>query len=551
MMMQTADRLAALGPFSRLWGWIDRILIACILMWVLIGFPHYGITWDEPLHLENGERALAWYRSQGADDSVLHFQNLYLYGALYDSLTMAISLAFSLDGYAVRRFIGGLIGMIGLWAVRRQAIALGSPRAGTLALLLLSLTPEWMGQAFANPKDTPMAAAAAWIGVYQIYLLKQVPRPPWRHALAYGFAFGCALGIRVGGIILIGPLLLVSAAWAAFLWRKQGIGRAFDLIRGMAPRLLLAFGLGWIMMLASWPWALQAPLERPLQALIGFSRFPLAFDFPFAGLSLNSADLPWWYVPAAFAVKLPEPTLLALACLIPLAFKAPWRAWAQGTQAGTEKGAFAPILALALSVLLPPLFVIVAGAVLYDGIRHLLFLLPPLSVIAALSLDRMMVRWPGLSQRAICVVLLAWTPLQAVSIARLHPYEAIWHNRLAGGVKGAEGRFELDYWGSPLSQAAKELRARLLQLEGPHALDPAYRVRVCGPHESALYFLPEHWSAPKDGQGKADFYLAFTRSPCPGAPHGQPVIVVERAGATLAYVLDLRKQVDAPPATAP
>jgi hypothetical protein len=37
---------------------------------------------------------------------------------------------------------------------------------------------------------------------------------------------------------------------------------------------------------------------------------------------------------------------------------------------------------------------------------------------------------------------------------RLHPYEYIYYNRFVGGVRGAQNRFELDYWGISYREAA-------------------------------------------------------------------------------------------------
>ncbi len=525
------------GP-SNFWDIVAQLILAGALLFVASTFKQYGITWDEPLHLENGRRALDWYLSLGEDQRVLGFQNLYLYGALYDTVTAVAGILLPFDAYETRRLVGGLVGVAGLAAVRAQARTLAGPRAGALAVMLLALTPEWMGQSFANPKDVPFATAAAWMGLYQIRLIRDLPRQQMGTLLAYGIAFGAALGIRVGGVVLIGPLGIACLYWLFLRLRERPLGTALWEGVTAAARLLPAFALAWMIMLVFWPWAQLDPVSRPLEALAGFSHFPLAFSFPFAGRTLVTTDLPWWYVPVAFGVKLPEVTLLGLGVAAVMSVRALRRPL---TLLPERVG-------LAAAILLPPLIVIVTGAVLYDGIRHLLFLLPPLSVAASIGLDRlashlsapMVTERLPLASRIAGGMLFLWAGWQMLTVARLHPYEAIWYNALAGGVRGAEGRFELDYWGSPLSEAADRLRNLIVGQEGGGAVAHPYRIRICGPHDSALHYLPPTWKAPKDGQGEADFYIAFTRGQCGPVPAGRELLRVERMGVVLAYVLDLR-----------
>lgn len=524
--------MQAPSPQDRFWDGLAQLGLMAALLFVAASFKQFGISWDEPLHVENGWRALNWYRSLGADRSVLSFQNLYLYGALYDTICATVSLVLPFDGYETRRLLGGLVGVLGLAGVRLLARDLGGPRAGALAVLLLLLTPEWIGQSFANPKDIPFATAAAWVAVAQIRLLQGRPgRGPW---LLHGVTLGCALGIRVGGVILLAPLLIGLGVMLLRQALRDGPLSAARLMARMAGPLAASLLLSWAMMVAFWPWA-QTGWLRPLEALAAFSHFPLSFHFPFAGQQVETTALPLWYVPVAFAVKLPEPALLGLlaACVAGiLALRR--QGWA---------GLTPPWLGLASMALLPPATVIISHAVLYDGIRHLLFVMVPLYALAGLGLGwlaGLLAARPLREIRLVAGLMGLWVVWQIVSIGRLHPYEAIWYNALAGGVTGAEGRFELDVGGTALSEAASRLRDHLVAREGAWALAHPYRIRVCGPPESALYFLPPRWVAPPDGKGPADFYIAFTRGTCPDAPTGKQILRVRRMGVTLAYVLDLR-----------
>ncbi|MDE1145737.1 MAG: hypothetical protein PW843_03850 [Azospirillaceae bacterium] len=524
-------------------------MLAAVAM-VAVGFQDFGITFDEPLHVEYGQRALEWYASLGRDRAVLEFQNLYLYGALFDTIEALAENVLPLDVYATRRLVGGLTGLLGVLAVRRIArdIAGGKTgdRAGLIAGLCLMLIPDWWGHSFANPKDVPFAVAAAWTLSWLVRVGKTMPNPSRGSVAMLGVCFGMALGIRVGGVLLAGPIALVifgeifrrilTGAAPREVWRATW---------RLAGRLWFAAPIAYLVMLAFWPWAQVDPLRHPVEALAEFSKFPMDFTFTFAGVQVRTTNLPWWYLPVGFGVKLPEIELVGLAAsaaFVVMAFaRQPLtgRAWAGVLRLD--------VLALATALLLPPVAVVATDAVLYDGIRHMLFLMPPLATTAALGLNGLLTlalrRWPRLPglRAGMGALLAACAAIQVAFMVHLHPYETIWFNRFAGGVHGAGPRFELDYWGSSLSDAAKRLTDTMVKLEGAAALTQPYRIRVCGPPTSVFHYLPPAWKPTRRNTGPVDFYFAFTRWACKEIPAGQDIVRIERDGEVLAYVRDLRE----------
>src|SRR5207237_6933440 len=72
---------------------------------------------------------------------------------------------------------------------------------------------------------------------------------------------------------------------------------------------------------------------------------------------------------------------------------------------------------------------------------------------------------------------VAHTAVILVTLVILHPLEYIAMNSLAGGVAGAYGRFDLDYWSMAVPEALRRLEDRT-DAEGRFAGDPP-RVLVC------------------------------------------------------------------------
>ena len=96
-----------------------------------------------------------------------------------------------------------------------------------------------------------------------------------------------------------------------------------------------------------------------------------------------------------------------------------------------------------------------SGATIYDGVRHLLFTYPPFVVLAAAGW-RGSLESPSWKPKTLVAVALGLGLLEpAVFQWRNHPNQAVYFNALAGGPRGAFGRYELDYWGNSLLQGAQ------------------------------------------------------------------------------------------------
>ena len=110
-----------------------------------------------------------------------------------------------------------------------------------------------------------------------------------------------------------------------------------------------------------------------------------------------------------------------------------------------------------LAAMLPIAVAMAARPALYNGLRHFVFVVPPFAALGGLAVQ-LACRTRGLSGKpalaALAAVAIAGVALPAVGMVRLHPYEYTYFNLLAGGVRGAHGRYMLDYWGLAFKQAA-------------------------------------------------------------------------------------------------
>ena len=83
----------------------------------------------------------------------------------------------------------------------------------------------------------------------------------------------------------------------------------------------------------------------------------------------------------------------------------------------------------------------------------------------------------------IALVVGLFLPVR--EMVRLHPYQYTHFNVLAGGIRAADDRYMLDYWGLSFKQAAQELRARLTEGLQTPTDGRRWRVAICGPMRTA------------------------------------------------------------------
>ena len=198
---------------------------------------------------------------------------------------------------------------------------------------------------------------------------------------------------------------------------------------------------------------------------------------------------------------------------------------AQSSRRG--RGVRSALLLALLWCALPILGFVLTRSPLYDNFRQVLFVLPPLFVLAGVAFEAV-----HDARLRLAIMALAVLP-GIVACAQLHPYEYIYYNRLVGGVRGAFRNYELDYWGTSYREAADYLAAvapanATIWVEGPT-------------HLLQLYARPDlkiysTYESPRLDQ--YDYVVALSRfnldlSSYPAAPI---IHVIQRDGAALTVI---------------
>ena len=529
-------------PISSPWGRsteliADGLAVAVLVVIAVIAaltFRDYGLGWDDYTHSQYGALLLDLFGSGFTDRQALSFVNLYAYGGGFDMAAALLAKILPFDLFETRRLAGAMVGLIGLAATWRLGRRVGGPVAGLLALVLLATCPLYYGHMYMNAKDAPFAAAMAVLMLGLVRAFEEYPRP----AAATGALLGAGIGLAIGTRILggFGAAYAIAALWLTVAiearqtgWRRAA-ARAGAFILALLPALVLAYAV----MALVWPWSVAEPLN-PFRALIYFSTF---FENPwrelFGGSLTLVPDMPRRYVPQLFALELPEITLAlglggvvgAFAATFDRRLSAPRRA---------------VFFMLALAAVFPIALAVATRPAMYNGIRHFVFVAPPIAVVAGLAgawLIERIAAWKPSAAAGAAALLAVGCVAPVVEMVKLHPYEYTYFNTIAGGVRAARGRYMLDYWGLSFKQASLALRAKLDESHEKPVGRARWKIAACGPHPPAKVVLGSDFELSWDPRG-ADFALALAEYYC--AELDAPVLVeIKRDGVVYARIYDIR-----------
>jgi len=390
---------------------------------------------------------------------------------------------------------------------------------------------------YMNAKDAPFAVAMVFLTWSLVRAFEEYPRPSPINCAMVGGAAGLAIGTRVLGGIAVFNVLAALMLLFTIDARRDSMREAGKHVGQFIVRLAPALLLGYAVMAMVWPWSVTEPLN-PLRAVEYFSHF---FEKPwkelFDGMVVPVPDMPRRYVPTLFLLKEPEIfLLLGISGTAGAVVAASRRDIAPTRRAILILLAFAAMFPIALAVLTKP--------AMYNGIRHFVFVAPAMAALGGLAgawiAERLWRAWrPATAFTA--VVLVAGLLLPIKEMVKLHPYQYTHFNVIAGGIRAADDRYMLDYWGLAFKEAAQKLRAKLTESMEFPTDKRRWRIAICGPQRAAQVELGPEFRVTWDPKG-ADFALIMGEFYC--SELAEPVLVeIQREGVVYARVYDIRGRV--------
>jgi hypothetical protein len=453
------------------------LLIAFNIIVGIIVFRDYGLSWDEPLFYDYGE-ALGYaysprewfggnfdlensYGASGEDHKTRGPAYLFLARNFVHGLE-----ALGSDSASAWHLINFLFFQLGVYFLHRLALRWMNPFAALAASAFFSWQPLLWGHAFINPKDPPFLVfflASICLGFEMVDAIAENKPNKGCLILAAGFCLGIATSIRV-----LGPLAgLLVIIYAAFSMRNSlqsmvSISRPLNMSSPTLPyliRQLLVYALIAIaVMLATWPYLWENPPVRFFEVLRFMADNPTQLSVLFNGEVFRADDMPRRYLPFMLGVTLTEPAWFLFLLGLGISF------WTVIKKNKFSSGAVSLSLTLSWFILVL-LYVIARKPAIYDGLRHFLFVLPPVFIFSGFAFEwiggKMRNKW--LRAGALLFVLSPGL----IGIIKLHPYEYTYYNSFVGGTSGVFRSHETDYWLTCYKEAVDTLENNI---NGPVSL---------------------------------------------------------------------------------
>jgi hypothetical protein len=419
------------------------LLIAMLLM-----SRSSGISCDEILHYQQSVSVYDYFASHGSDRSSLDtpVSHLKYYGQSYDNLVTILTRWFNIkDIYGFRNIMSSLMGWLVIFLTAIFAVRLKNYTAGFFVLFLFAVSPTFLGHSQNNLKDIPFAFGYI-AGTYFIFrsFYPRV-RNSLINSLFLTLSIAFCISIRAGGLILICYLYLFFLVFYLYKYHYEGEIYFTEILKNLAfisgitvAALLLSIVL--------WPYALQNPIKNILNSYSVMVHYPDTFRQIFEGKLEWSDFMPWYYLVKSMGITMPVIIFSGLMIFSFLVRKV----FSDGS------GLFSGFLIF--TVIFPVFFVILEKSNLYSSWRQFLFVYPGIVLLASIGFSTLFksIKNSYLSISVIAIVfLLSVHPLKFMIVN--HPYEYMYYNQFVGGLKGAYGNYETDYYYVSQTEAANWL----------------------------------------------------------------------------------------------
>jgi hypothetical protein len=443
-----------LGNFSFFNARNFKIVATALFIGMIFMSRHYGINGDEKFQVDYSKKLWNYYASLGKDTSALYIQEgqIHLYGGLFDIVAIALDKVLGFDDelkpeyHTVRRVLCAVFGFITILFASLFAKRVGGWPLAFITLVLMALSPRFLGDSMVNPKDIPFAAGFI-IGLYYIArFIRQLPKPEISSMIGIVAGTMIALGSRAGGLLLLVYFFLFVGIYLAHtIIKKQVFNRS--LVKTSLNYTLITGLAAYLAGIVFWPYALANPWTHPLKALAEFTHQPIALPVLFKGQHILNTQLPLNYLPEWIIRTIPLTVIVGIFFFLRNYF---------------SRSKAVPMLETGMmmfSFIFPLWYAMYKHSSLHDGWRHFIFVYPSIVVLAALGWSLWLSSSRTITSRRLYLVLLVLLLSENIyAIFTLHPYQYAYFNPLFGGLKKAYGNFETDYWMLSIKEASKWLK---------------------------------------------------------------------------------------------
>ncbi len=423
------------------------------LAFSFLTYKDFGVTYDEKVEYDAGKYLLTYYQTPTSLDYVsnlvnkkpVHIEHRHLplfsvYSRIYPALVNIFNPNYYFEWFHLQNMLFGW--SLFLFSYVLFYLHYKSGKKAILAPLFIAFSPYLLGHIPANPKDIPFATIFL-LGALEIYFFRTRKKNELLEILVLGVIFGLAQSQRVVGLTLL--MVYFFLGISDFLpFKKHNIQAFFN----FCLKSLLIFIVSLIIWIIALPF-LGANLPLNFYGLLvnaaGYADWN--HEIIYFGEYLRKSERPWHYLFVYLGIKMPLFSLFPLLAGMLLMLKRKLK---------YQKDH--PLVLLTILCLLNFAIYLAIKPVVYNGIRHFLYLVVLVTLISGFFFLDVFKTLNFHICKIVVAVVGIYFMFTAYRMVHLHPYEYIYFNELTGGLKNVSGNFDVDYWGAAYKEAAEYVR---------------------------------------------------------------------------------------------
>lgn len=423
------------------------LFFAAVLAAGLFTFDDHGISGDEIVNRNNGIVARGY--AFGGDEDLLSSRDRH-YGTFFEIPLVILEKAFALSDVReiflfrhLATFLLYYAGIVFFYLAGKRIY--GGVFIPLLGCVFFVLSPRIFSHAFYNSKDI---AFMVFYIISTYTLLVFLEKRSIMRGIFHALSCAALIDVRVAGIAVPAMTVLLYALFCVTKKEPSRCGwRGVAAYLAMLPAFTVLF----------WPLLWNSPVKGMAEAFRQMARFPWKDNVLYLGSYVPAPALPWHYAPVWILIT--TPVMYSVLFFTGLLDN---MSALRGGAAGylrSRQGQFAAVLLF----FAPLCTVISGGSVLYDGWRHMFFIYPAFLLVALSGVSAIKDRISSISLPAaknaagfLCILVLAGAlVLTGSGMVRMHPYQNVYFNVLAGNRENIRNNFEVDYWGLSYAEALR------------------------------------------------------------------------------------------------
>ena len=424
-----------------------------IFFTILILFSTYcaisiGFSWDELTLSDQGKIATNYLLSLGKIEPDDIFRREFyspIYYALRYLFVMAFPASFHIEaGHLVNLFFS-ITAIIGLKKICEN---LFNKKIGIIAFIILFFYPAFFGHMGFNSKDTIIAFCHIWIFFFTLKYI-QSHKSKYLNMIAFLAAMGTGINLFFLGSLI--PLFIFFIIEFFFLKKLSVKHLSFKKI---SLDLLVGFFIFYSILVLFWIDTHENILLLPFKFFSEWAFSDLWRGYPY--MLLNGeyyfySDIPKSYLLTNILLRSPEYLLFTYIIFLFLFFKS--------KNFFTLKIKFFNYkLIIVLSMLVYPfLLLYFTPFSIYDGLRHVLWMIPYLCIIPSLTVFYLLENINLKTTKFVSIILIISIFYFLFNFMMTTPYQYTYLNIFNGNKKNHYQKFENDYWGGSLKELIKKM----------------------------------------------------------------------------------------------